>query len=198
MKLPPKKISTLSSGHTSTEQNAKEIEESIALHETKDDAIEFFSLGILKPDCVKRELAHEAFRRISNVGLEIVLSKTITLTDIDVLLVYSRCVEKPFFDSMKKFLTSSDCIVFIVKSTSNDAVKKLNSVVGSTDPIEAKAGTLRELGKNLTNNIAHSSNNSENFIKESWHLFSEHDLIKAGLNIDHNTLLLKLCNKRYT
>jgi nucleoside-diphosphate kinase len=145
----------------------------------------FFSFGILKPDCIQRELVQEAFRRISISGFDIVISKTITLTEIDVLHVYSRCVEKPFFDSMKQFLTSSDCIVFIVKSTSNDAIEKLNNLVGFMEPMEAKVGTLRELGKDITNNLAHSSNNSESFINESGHFFSKQELIKAGLNIDY-------------
>ncbi|MBZ9628150.1 nucleoside-diphosphate kinase [Psychroflexus sp. CAK1W] len=156
------------------------LEESVTSHE-----IEFFSLGILKPDCIQRELVHEAFRRISNTGVEIVISKTITLTENDVLLVYSRCVEKSFFYSMQQFLISSECIVFIVKSNNNDAIRKLNSVVGFTEPVKAKPGTLRELGKNLTHNIAHSSDNSINFLKESGHFFSQEELIKAGLKSDY-------------
>lgn len=177
---------TINVDERSTEYISEQITSNFSSsHKINFGGIAFFSLGILKPDCIQRKLDQEAFRRISNAGFEIVISKKITLNENDVQHIYSHCIEKPFFNRMKQFLTSSECIVFIVKRESKDAIKKLNSLVGFTDPSKAKFGTLRELGKSITSNIAHSSDSSENFIKESEHFFSKYELIQAGLNIDY-------------
>lgn len=194
-KLPLKNLFSLNRRPTPPENNLEVTKDSVKSHESKFDEIDFFSFGILKPDCIQRELVHEAFRRISSAGCEIVISKTMTLTETDILHVYSRCVEQPFFDEMKQFLTSSNCIVYVIKGVSNNAIEDLNNVVGSTDPKEAKAGTLRELGKTLTYNLAHSSNNLENFIKESGHFFSERELLKVGLNINYDKYNLAYATK---
>jgi nucleoside-diphosphate kinase len=150
---------------------------------SKSSEIELFTLGMLKPDCLDRKLEHEAFRRIKSVGFEIAYSKKITLTESDVRSLYSRCQDKEFFERMIEFLTSSESIVFIAKHIKKDAIDRMNILVGFTEPSKAEFGTLRELGKNVQCNIAHSSDSIASFKKESSYFFSESELIQAGLDI---------------
>ncbi|MDP2598496.1 MAG: nucleoside-diphosphate kinase [Candidatus Liptonbacteria bacterium] len=132
------------------------------------------SLGILKPDCVSRGLEDEALRLVKASGLKIVFRKRIRLSVRQVGVIYDRCREKLFFSALVSHMTSGDSILFVV--VGEDAVKRLNKVVGNTDPKLAKERTLRQLGESISRNIAHSSMDAESFEKEVEILLSMGEL----------------------
>ncbi len=136
-----------------------------------------FSFGMLKPDCLQRQLEAEAFRRITCSGLQVPLKKQVRLTQNDVSVLYSAVKDKPFYEEMSYFLTSSDVVVFIATGGGLDTIKLLNRIVGFTDPSLAKKGTLRELGQNVRRNIAHSSSNIEEALKSLHHFFLNEELV---------------------
>lgn len=136
-----------------------------------------FSFGMLKPDCLHRHLQNEAFRRITCGGLQVPLKKQLRLSQIDVSVLYSAVTDKPFYEGMSYFLTSSDVVVFIATSRDLDTVKILNRIVGFTDPRHAKKGTLRELGWDIRRNIAHSASNMEEALKSALHFFAGEEML---------------------
>jgi nucleoside diphosphate kinase len=136
-----------------------------------------FSFGMLKPDCLQRQLETEAFRRITSGGLQVPLKKQIRLTQTDVSVLYSAVKDKPFYEEMSYFLISSDVIVFVVTGGDVDVIRLLNRIVGFTNPSLAKSGTLRELGQNIRRNIAHSSSNIEEALKSLHHFFPGEELV---------------------
>lgn len=126
-----------------------------------------YSFGLLKPDCLERNLVGKAFELIQSRGLRIVYLKQTKLNRKDVEFLYSRCLKSTFFENLVNFMTSGDVIIYLVKSdTKNDAISILNSVTGFTDPSGAKPNTLRGLGESVCRNIAHSTADRESFWSE--------------------------------
>ena len=137
------------------------------------------SLGMLKPDCLKRFLRIEAIRRIESSGLSVLLERKTTLSDEDILVLYGHLTSAPFFPTMKSFLQSGEVSMLLISG--KDAIRRMNSVVGFTDPSRAKVGTLRNIGLDLTNNIAHSAENRESVERGVKHFFPKSDLSSLGL-----------------
>lgn len=128
-----------------------------------------YSLGILKPDCLKRGLEKEVLSIIEASGLRIVKKRRILLTEQEVRIVWSTCVNEWFFPSMVEFMTSSDSIVFVVEGFS--AIERLNDLVGRYDPTLAERNTIRyKYGIDKMENIIHSSLNKEEYVRE-YNLF---------------------------
>lgn len=139
------------------------------------------SFGMLKPDCLVRDLEVESFRRITEAGFSLLIQKRIRLSLEDVHILYGYASDKPFFGEMCSFLMSGDVVVFIVSSDSDlGAIKHLNRIIGYTDPQYAKPGTLRELGKSIRENIAHSTSDLKELLKSSVHFFQEKELSEIG------------------
>lgn len=127
-----------------------------------------YSFGLLKPDCIERNLVEKAFDLIRSRGLEIIYLRQIKLSRKDVEFLYSRCRQSTFFENLVTFMTSGYVIIYLVKSTDEkvDTIKVLNSITGFTDPLGAKPNTLRGLGENVCRNIAHSTTNKKTFWSE--------------------------------
>lgn len=142
---------------------------------------ENLSFGMLKPDTIKRSLVEECFEIINFHKVRVLTSKRINLTKEDVLIMYAYAKEKPFFNDMLDFLTSGEVIIFVVEAEGEDSIKRMNYVVGYTDPKEAKPETLRALGTDIAQNIAHSSSNQQEVAKSIKHFFSEDELKALNL-----------------
>lgn len=136
--------------------------------------INSFSFGMLKPDCLKRGLEHKSFDLIKESGLSIFAEDKIMLDDNSIDIIYHNLKNAEFFKEMNIFLKSHYVIVFI--AFGEDAVRTLNRVVGYTDPKLAKPNTLRYLGTDIRNNIAHSASNYEEVLKSANHFFKIIDL----------------------
>lgn len=137
------------------------------------------SFGMLKPDCLRRNLRIESIRRIEGRGLSILLERQLLLDDRDVAVLYGQLLGKPFFSKMSEFLKSSNVCVFLAQG--ENTIKTLNSVVGFTDPQFAKVDTLRNLGTSLTENIAHSAPDMKSTIECANHFFGKESLVRVGL-----------------
>ena len=125
-----------------------------------------YSFGLLKPDCIKRDLVKEVFAMIKAVGLKIIASKRVMLTEDQVAGVWPTCVGEPFYGEMVEFSLSDDSIVFITEG--DDAIDRLSDLVGYHDPVIAKKGTIRErFATSLTENIIHSTMDEKTFWKET-------------------------------
>jgi len=123
-------------------------------------------LCILKPDAVIRELQPAIYSEIvsNNMKVEVVDKCRLLPGDIDFL--YGHLRQNVVFDEIKAFMTCGAVEIFFVEG--DEALTKLESLVGSTDPAKASRGTIR--GKyyserrvlpqfpNIYQNLIHSSN----------------------------------------
>ena len=86
---------------------------------------------------------------------------------------YAVHKERPFFDSLVSFMTSDAVIPMVLEA--EDAVTKLRTVIGATDPAEADDGTVRKLfAESKERNAIHASDSDENAVSEIAFFFCEH------------------------
>ena len=142
-----------------------------------------YSFGVLKPDCIERGLVQTAFRLMSGRGLEVVYHKQQRLNRKDAEFLYARCRQSSFFPDLVEFMTSGDVVIYVVESLNGgDAIRTLNSVVGHTDPTQAKPGTIRGLGESVRRNLSHSTIDTRTFTREVQYFLSDEQLRMLGLN----------------
>ena len=72
---------------------------------------------------------------------------------------------KPFYDRLCNYLSSGPIVVMILEG--ENAIQKNRDLMGSTDPKQAKEGTIRkEYGISIDKNSVHGSDSVENAKKE--------------------------------
>ena len=77
------------------------------------------------------------------------------------------------------FMTSGPCIPLVLER--EDAVATLRQVIGSTDPAEAKLGTIRKLyAQSKEKNAIHASDSPENAAREVAFYFPEMELAASA------------------
>lgn len=134
-----------------------------------------YSVGLLKPDCLKRGIEKEVIEAIEAVGLKIVAIKRVRLTKKEVDVIWASCLTENFYEELLKFSLSGDCIVFIAKG--DDAVTRLNNLVGHREPIRAEKDTIRHrFGRSVLENVIHSTATEETFWKEVSLFFTNAEL----------------------
>ena len=129
------------------------------------------TLGILKPDCLKRKLMGKVIQRLEEKGFLFVGGVIKHLSRVEAEGFYAVHKERPFFNDLIQFMTSGP--VFVVQLKRDNAVEKLREVIGSTDPAQAVPGTIRrEWAENIQNNLIHASDSRQTAVAEIDYFFS--------------------------
>lgn len=100
------------------------------------------TVGIIKPESIKRNLTDIIIDRIKNAGLiiESTLSKKFSYEEFN--LIYGNVNEPNWLhEARRKYLTSNKSIFLKIKG--KNAVKKLLDIRGSSNPKYASPGTIR-------------------------------------------------------
>lgn len=119
------------------------------------------TLGILKPDCMRRKQMGSVIQRLEEAGFSLVEGVIKYLTQDEAERFYAVHKERPFYNDLVEFMTSGK--VFVMKLERDNAVGKLREVIGATDPAEAAPGTIRkDFAANKQNNAIHASDSPEN------------------------------------
>jgi len=135
------------------------------------------TLAILKPDCVRRNLAGKVIDHLLNAGFKIIAMKMVKLTRDTAGEFYAVHKERPFYNDLLDFMTETKVIPIVLEKDS--AVSELRKTIGATDPAEAEDGTVRKLyAENKQNNIIHASDSNENAKLEISFFFSAKELIE--------------------
>ena len=123
------------------------------------------TLVLIKGDGVRRKLIGEIIRRMEAKDLDIADMK---LMDVDRELAeehYDEHREKPFFDELVDFITSTPVVAMRVRG--EGAIKVMRSLMGSTNPAEAAPGTIRgDLALSMPDNLVHGSDSPESAGRE--------------------------------
>ncbi len=135
------------------------------------------TLSIIKPDAMKLKYSGKIIDFIEEKGFTIVAQKKIVLTKSQAQAFYLVHRERPFFQELVDFMISGSILVQIIEA--KDAVSYYREVMGSTNPDEAKEGTIRKLyGTNIQCNAVHGSDSIENASIETSFFFSKLEMIK--------------------
>ena len=118
------------------------------------------TLVLVKGDGVRRKLIGEIIRRIENKGLDI---GALQLMDVGRELAEHR--EKPFFDELVEFITSTPVVAMRVRG--EGAIKAMRNLMGATNPADAAPGTIRgDLALSMPDNLVHGSDSPESASRE--------------------------------
>jgi len=134
------------------------------------------TLSIIKPDAVSKNIIGKIISRFEENGLSIVAAKLIQLSDETASGFYAEHEGKPFFDALKKFMTSGP--VFIQVLEGENAVQKNRELMGSTDPKEADNGTIRaDFASSIDANAVHGSDSVESAYREIEYFFKAEEIL---------------------
>jgi len=129
------------------------------------------TLSIIKPDATRRNLTGAINARIEQAGLRIVAQKRLKLTREQAEAFYAVHRERPFFDSLCRFMTSGPVVVQVLEG--ENAVQRYREVMGATDPAKAAPGTIRkDFAESIEANSVHGSDSAENAEKEIAFFFA--------------------------
>jgi nucleoside-diphosphate kinase len=100
------------------------------------------TVGVIKPEGIQRELVKNILERLEKAGLVVTNSKTKTLTEKEVELLYGKVREPEWLHrARRKYLTTNK--VILLKISGKDAVKKLLDLRGYSNPKNSAPGTIR-------------------------------------------------------
>ena len=123
------------------------------------------TLSIIKPDAVERDLVEKIKEKFVSEKLNIKNEKKIKITKEEAAEFYKVHQTKPFYDKLCNYLSSGPIVVMILEG--ENAIQKNRDLMGSTDPKQAKEGTIRkEYGISIDKNSVHGSDSDENAKKE--------------------------------
>ena len=124
-----------------------------------------YSLGIIKPDSFRKKTYGKIINEILSNDFEIIKMKIDQLDKERAGKFYLIHKDKKFFPDLINFMISGPIIPIIIKK--NNAVDSFRELIGSTNPLEAKKGTIRnQFAKNIQENAIHGSDSTKNAIKE--------------------------------
>lgn len=101
------------------------------------------TLGIIKPDAVRRNLSGRILAHIEAAGLQVEALRMVQLTEIQVRGFYAVHSHQPWFGELVAYMASGPCLLMVLKG--DDAVARYRTLMGATDPRKAAPNTLRAL-----------------------------------------------------
>ncbi|MEC8555699.1 MAG: nucleoside-diphosphate kinase [Planctomycetota bacterium] len=139
------------------------------------------SLVLLKPDCVERRLMGQIIARFEAKGLNIVAMKMLRVTPELAKQHYAEHVEKPFYPSLEKFITSAPIVAMAIEGL--DVIRLIRDMLGATNGLNAVPGTIRgDFSSSRQMNLVHASDSPESAERELSLYFDaaeicEHELL---------------------
>ncbi len=130
------------------------------------------TLSIIKPDAVQKNVIGKILSRFEDSGLKVVAMELMQLSEEQAQEFYSVHKERPFFAELCDYMVTGPVVVSVLEG--KDAVSKNRDLMGSTNPKEAAAGTIRaDFADSISANAVHGSDSLENAKKEISFFFPE-------------------------
>ena len=134
------------------------------------------TLALIKPDAAKRNLIGKIIAHYEAEGFAVVGLKRLRLSRADARAFYAVHAERPFYDSLTKFMSSGPIVALVLER--DNAIAHLREVMGATNPEEAAEGTIRALyAESLEANSVHGSDAPETAAVEIAFFFAERELL---------------------
>ena len=134
------------------------------------------TLLVIKPDGVQRGLIGEIISRLEKRGLLLVAAKFIKIKKDFAEEHYKIHKDKPFFSGLIKYITSGPVLAMVWAG--ENAIDAVRQTVGSTNPLEAKPGTIRQdFSLQTSRNLIHASDSLITAEKEVMLWFKPNEII---------------------
>jgi nucleoside-diphosphate kinase len=157
-----------------------------------------YSVVLLKPDCLRRNLAEQVLERIAAAG-EIIAQQTVTVADWQIHVHYADLlVDGDWFkvdvaDYLRRFYVGQQVIIALVRGDGTDTPARVRALLGHYDPQVAAAGTIRgDLGDDsqeksrargdLIENLVHSSDDAATVCRDfgTWFGANRYELVSPA------------------
>ena len=130
---------------------------------------------MIKPDAVSRRLMGKILTRFEEKGLQIIAIKMLHIDEDLAKEHYGEHAEKPFFDDLVNYITSSPSLAMIIKG--DDAISLIRKMVGATNPKEADLGTIRgDFAIDMGRNVIHASDSPKSAEREINLFFNDTEI----------------------
>lgn len=138
------------------------------------------SFVMMKPDAVARRLMGKILSRFEEKGLQIIGVKLMQIDEELAKTHYGEHADKPFFDDLVKYITSSPSLAMVIKG--EYAISTIRKMVGATNPLEADLGTIRgDYAMDTGRNIIHASDSPESAEREINLFFDEDEICEYSI-----------------
>ena len=116
---------------------------------------------MLKPDSIRNGNTGAILDKIVKSGFKIKAMKLTKMTYEKASKFYDIHNERPFFKDLVIYMTSGPIVAAILEK--DNAVNDFRELIGSTNPEEAREGTIRNMfAKSISENAIHGSDSDEN------------------------------------
>ena len=116
---------------------------------------------MIKPEAVEAGYTGAILNKIEKSGFRIVSLKKVILSKERAGQFYEVHRERPFYSELVEYMSSGPIIAAILEK--DNAVVDFRELIGATDPLEAKEGTIRhEFAESKGKNAVHGSDSNEN------------------------------------
>ncbi len=129
------------------------------------------TLGIIKPDAVKKNVIGKIVAMIEENGIKIRAMKMVKLNEEQAKGFYYVHKDKPFFNDLIKFMTSGPVVLMLLEG--ENVIERWRKLMGVTDPAKADEGTIRKrFGTDIEKNAVHGSDAPETAEFETKYFFN--------------------------
>ena len=131
---------------------------------------------MIKPDAVENGHIGAILKKINAAGFKIVAMKYTKLSIDKAEKFYEIHKERPFFNELVNFMSRGPIVAAILEK--ENAVEDFRNLIGSTNPSEAKEGTIRNLyATSMGENAIHGSDSDQNANLEGSFHFSKEEIL---------------------
>lgn len=142
-------------------------------------------LVLVKPDGLVKSLTGNIISKLSEAKLEIVAAKMVRVSEELAKEHYKQLKDKPFFEDLLKYLQGemhNRKKVLAMVYYGEDAIKRVRTLAGATNPEEADAVSIRGAYGRITTkgvyeNVIHASSDVKESEREIKLWFSPDELI---------------------
>ena len=130
---------------------------------------------LIKPDAVSKGFIGRIIARFEKEGFLLVASKFMRLPEDLLDDWYEHHKEKPFFQELKAFMTSTPIMAMLWEG--KEVIKRVRKLCGPTDSSKAPKGTIRgDYGEDVQKNAIHASEDDHAASKEMDLMFLPHEI----------------------
>lgn len=138
-----------------------------------------YTLSIIKPDAVTKNVIGQIYSRFEKAGLQIVAAKMKHLSKKEAEGFYAVHKGRPFFNDLVNFMISGPVMIQVLKG--ENAVLKHRDLMGATNPKDAAPGTIRaDFAESIDANAVHGSDAAETAKQEIAFFFSAQDICERA------------------
>ena len=119
------------------------------------------TLAMIKPDAVQRNLIGSIIQLMEANKLVVkkIIMMKLSVNQVEKFYIIHK--DKSFYSNLIEYMTSDQVVVILLEG--DNAINAYRSLMGSTNPEEAKEKTIRKLyAVNTTYNSVHGSDSPEN------------------------------------